>query len=554
MSKVRRVRGMVATLLAALVSTVLAVAINLATSQTSAWWIWPSVPILTLAVGLCDHLMGRTSRRTSDVEESTIETCAVTDIAAHLALDHHDGRLPTLLQVPDDLMGPTPTRYTRSHTALYVARDDIDGKLRDRLRVKTGTFTFIVVTGPSKAGKSRTALEAARFVHPDVPLLVPKNGRALAAIAKMEPALFQERLLIWLDDLTVADTDHLTYDVFDGFCSDVILLCTMQVIEWSRIVSATSEVSAASRWVLHMAEEFELNFTLTNGEKEKAWRLYPEERENLSADVRPVSIAEVLVGGDQLWAKYRAGRDDCPPGYAVVQAAIDWQRTGLVRPCPSSILFALYSLYLPGIKSNIIPTKENFSEGVRWAAEPLASQVALLRPCTEGHIEPERYWKAFDYVVAADDGQGGRVPRPLPMEVWNCVLDAVHPREALAVGMSAHLRGIDEAELAAFTMLANSDDPDASAGALNVGSWYADRGELDKARSFFKMAMDSEHPYDAPAAALCLGDLLTENKLIDEARSAYSIATRYPESEEGKLATTRLTRLRETPRVSRRRW
>jgi predicted negative regulator of RcsB-dependent stress response len=120
--------------------------------------------------------------------------------------------------------------------------------------------------------------------------------------------------------------------------------------------------------------------------------------------------------------------------------------------------------------------------------------------------------------------------------------------------MSAHLRGVVDAEKAAFLKLAESDDPDASAGALNVGSLLADIGDLDGARAAFQMAIDSGHPYDAPAAAVCLGDLLAEHHDDDGARLAYQIAIDSSNREEADRATEKLQRLRRTPRESRRRW
>jgi hypothetical protein len=47
--------------------------------------------------------------------------------------------------------------------AEYVPR----GEVEDRLRAALGKSSFILVFGPARAGKSRTALEAARQILPD---------------------------------------------------------------------------------------------------------------------------------------------------------------------------------------------------------------------------------------------------------------------------------------------------------------------------------------------------------------------------------------------------
>lgn len=451
------------------------------------------------------------------------------------------GRLPLLSELTDNSLGPTPTTHSVRGTTPYVGRTTIDSKLRSALSQNDGeTVTFLVLVGPSKSGKSRTALEAARAVLPNAPMLVPRSGSALSEIVQLDPPQLAAAapFLIWLDDLTVADTDYLTWDVFDRLQGRASVLGTMRDMRWDEIYYSGSEIAAASRSALYRAEKFELRFGLTAAELAQAREHYPDHRSTLNVGGDSVSIAEVLVGGEQLWSKYCAGRDQCPEGHALVQAAIDWQRAGVVRACPEPDLFGLYGLYLSRIRINLEPTRESFIEGLRWASEPVASQVALLRPTIDQSTE--RSWSAFSYLVAAEDGQGDRPPRPIPDDLWAMVLARTPPWEALAIGMSAHLRGFAEAEEAAFLKLAESDDPNASAGALNVGTLRAARGDVDGAVTAFRMAIDSGHPYDAPAAAVSLGDMLATNHDSDGAAKAYNIAIESSNEEEASRAVERL--------------
>jgi hypothetical protein len=52
----------------------------------------------------------------------------------------------------------------------YVPRE-MDGKLEDALKRKP----FVLVVGPSKAVKSRTACEAVRKLAPSAPLVIPRT-------------------------------------------------------------------------------------------------------------------------------------------------------------------------------------------------------------------------------------------------------------------------------------------------------------------------------------------------------------------------------------------
>ena len=76
----------------------------------------------------------------------------------------------------------------------YILRD-IDNELRRQLQ----SGGFIIVTGDSTAGKSRTAYEAMRATVPDHLLLMPANREALpTALSRM---LRESRCILWLDDV-----------------------------------------------------------------------------------------------------------------------------------------------------------------------------------------------------------------------------------------------------------------------------------------------------------------------------------------------------------------
>jgi hypothetical protein len=94
----------------------------------------------------------------------------------------HDGQLPRLSTLSPYRLGASPSRYGDDEhrgSDPYVCRE-VDEKLDEALAEKP----FVLVVGDSKAGKSRTAYEAARRlaaagVRHDPVVLMPKGAAAV---------------------------------------------------------------------------------------------------------------------------------------------------------------------------------------------------------------------------------------------------------------------------------------------------------------------------------------------------------------------------------------
>jgi len=93
----------------------------------------------------------------------------------------------------------------------------------------------------------------------------------------------------------------------------------------------------------------------------------------------------------------------------------------------------LFPLYLHAVRTGLPPTDERFNEGIKWATDPVASQVALLRPV--GPSQGMSRWIIFDYVVTADEGDGS-YDRPIPAELWNELIEIIPARDTLALGIA----------------------------------------------------------------------------------------------------------------------
>jgi tetratricopeptide (TPR) repeat protein len=466
------------------------------------------VGFLSAAVGRVAELREKRARQVADWQATV----------RRLIREFPDGRLPPLSTLPDEAMGPTPTRYTLEGHAPYVKRPTADDRLTALLGASGPPFPFVVVVGRSKAGKSRTAVQAARslWASQDPVVVVPENGEALAVLMRLDPPLQLEpgSGVVWLDDLTAADLVHLSSDVLDAVTQKAPLIATMTDERWDQVRNSSGDVAATAQLALQRALPMPLRFELTEAEKAEASLLYPQEQV-------AASIAETLVAGEQLVDKYRAGSETEPTGHAIVQAAVDARRAGLYRPVTDAELRNLYPLYLRRLRIDLDPTDVLFAQGLSWAKKPIASQVALLRPATRSDG-----WDVLDYVVAVEDGQGGHQPRPVLDQMWQALIAAVTADDAFDIGLGAHLRNNVDATTAAFRKAADSGHPDlAPMAAIALGMLLAgEEGDVAGARAAYQFAIDSANPDAAPMAASRLGWLLAEQGDVAGARAAYQSA------------------------------
>ncbi|GAA5177275.1 hypothetical protein GCM10023322_01620 [Rugosimonospora acidiphila] len=426
-----------------------------------------------------------------------------------------NGMPPRLSALSDAALGTTETRYTRAGNDPYVHRPDTDRQLAQLFAAGGPPFGLVIVVGASKAGKSRTAAHAARAAlsQVDPPVLLPRNGEALAALMRLDqPIRLLVPTLVWLDDLTATDLSHLTGEVLDIVARHGWLVATMTEDRWNAIRNSSGDVAATARAALGRATKVELGFELNETEAAEAHRLYPGERVT-------ASIGETLVGGQWLMDRYRAGRTEQPAGYALVQAAVDARRIGLSRPISASELQRLFPLYLRRVRIDLDPTTALFNEGLTWAKQPVASQVALVTATSDGGFE------VLDYVLAVEDGQDNNSARSIPEQTWAEVIDAVPATDAYDIGIAAYLKGNLRSAVAAMCKAVDSGDAAvAPMASLSLGLLLAEQGDVTGARAAYQLAIDSGHTPAAPAAAFSLGGLLEGQGDVTGARAAYQLA------------------------------
>ncbi len=374
------------------------------------------------------------------------------------------GRLPRLSELADDVLGATPTRYSIGGHALYVARREADKQIRALLTAPGPLYPFVIVWGTTKAGKSRTLAEGLRaaFAHDPV-VLLPRDGQALAELARLGVGDLVEPLpaVVVLDDLSPAGLEALTTEVLDRVGGWAVIAATMTAQRRQDVLKTGSEVGAAARTALERrSRQYELASGPPDGaEKADAERLYPGERFD-------GSIAETLVGGRELIARYKASHDSDPAGCALLRAAIDCRRAGLSRPVAEAELRRLFPLYLHAVRIGLLPTNEQFTEGIQWATKPVTSQVALLRRANPGEQPPS--WTVLDHAVTADEGHRGHPPRPVPAETWVELIHVIPAQDTFEVGMAAYTSHEITAAVTAFRTATTCDDQ-APMAARNLG-------------------------------------------------------------------------------------
>jgi hypothetical protein len=396
--------------------------------------------------------------------------------------------------------------------APYVTRD-VDAEIRSTLRAAAARTrpTLVVVSGASKTGKSRTALEAAAAALPDAWLLSPRDAPSLAriALAPCPRDLETGARVIWLDDIEgfsrpgVGGLSTETLRAFANWPQPVIVLATHggkgQLLagpEAARFRDTTSDLLTRCE-----PAPFRLSPELTADETRRL-EAHPHYANDVASRMAREGIGEFMIAAPRLVDRLEHERE-CPEGPAVTWAAIDCQRAGILSPLPVEWLREMFACYLVGA-----PSPDRFARGLDWATRPLYSRVApLLRP----DRQLDRY-RAYDYLV-----EYAAQSRASPNEiVWDAVVDrlATGADDLLAIGINAYLAGsLSRAERAFL----RADDLGSARAAYSLGVLLEQQGDLQGAEAAHRRG-DERGSADA---ATNLGVLLHERGELEAAEAAY---------------------------------
>jgi hypothetical protein len=362
----------------------------------------------------------------------------LTGLEELLELPPIGGRLPRVKEIDPYSLGVTLSSYAgrRDGSDRYVERD-----CDERLQTSVRQNTFTVVVGPSKAGKSRTAYEAAVRVLGDARLVVPRfQMRSLPNLARDELIVGEKDVVvIWLDDLDrfLVPTEGFDLAVLRRLTSRkgrTVLLATLRR-ERRRQLAQAGELERGIRLLLNGANLVSLESRLTSAERQAATHCYPGMNFSIAG------IGELLASVPELRRIYE---DALPIELALVQAAIDWARAGIQRPIPEAELRDLAAEYLLVSRpQHPSPPPADLSAALDWATTNIGGQhghVSLLR--AERLSDGSLAYRAFDYLIALDDGQDGG-NRPIPEIAVDFIRNRVSPEEALLLGRQAEVRSVE---------------------------------------------------------------------------------------------------------------
>jgi hypothetical protein len=442
------------------------------------------------------------------------------------------GRVPRVAEVsPYGIVGVTPSKHLEGDPfPPYVGRD-VDHLLDELLRQRG----VALVTGASKAGKSRTAFEAVRRVFPASKLIVPTAcTKALTSLLGDPPfGRSPDPPVLWLDELDrflgdVTGFDHALLDWLERGDGRMVIVGTINLTRREDVLGTEGQIGRAARLLLEHADQILVSTHLSRRERAEAEWLYPGQ-----PFVR--GIGEELVDTAALERAYDAGRTAVPIGWALLQAAVDWRRAGMLRAIPEADLRDLCPWYL-----DTVPTAAQHAEGLAWACRQVAPPIALLRTIGRPRF---RSFRPFDHIVAYADWHIAGPARRIPHGSWDVIVAKTSPEEAARVGFTAYSRGDHLAADAAWSRASASGDQEVapwSAQQLRVlrgrprhtGRARPALERLREPRRSTSLA-SSNHPVGAASEPPNLGGPLARLSGMPHARPRvleYVLAARRPEA------------------------
>ena len=353
----------------------------------------------------------------------------------------------------------------RVHTAQtlvpYIKRDQ-----QDALEAAVGPGKAALVVGHSMSGKTRLAAEVVKRKFPETLLLPAESGKALREL--FDGGLDPAGIVVWLDDLErFLGADGLTIGLLNRLTDGgAIVAATIRVEQRERYRPGDTLRDHRSGKCSSTSSEIMLERRLTDSELVRV-------RETVSdpgvlAAVNHYGLAEYLGAGPEALDKFENGKTVSPVGYALVRAAVDWQRTGLTRPVSEQVLVTMLLTYLAD-RPDVPRTDQEIEKGLAWATTKINETVALLGQVFTGSNEP--VFMAFDYLV----DQLKITSAPVPNPMWSLALEQAELTELTVIGLTAYRAG-----------------------------------NLAIAETAWRRATKESRPYEVPLTELNLGWLLAE--------------------------------------------
>ena len=419
-----------------------------------------------------------------------------------------DGRLPQVAGLDPYSLGTTPSAYGNAET--YGQRDEyVPRAIDESLASALHPGRLVVLVGPSKAGKTRTAFEVLR--RHDLwrsALLAAPVRQSVDQLAGHSALGSAGPLVIWLDDLQrfLPPDGELSQSVISRLADrpgPTLLLATLRTEQREFLRGGDGELTREVRMVLDNAFPIELASTRDDpAEQARAAAAYPE------AASGPEGLAEILAGAPELLRRYRAAATADPPLHMLVQTCVDWARCTLAGPIPELDLLAIARDALWERRADLDLSNGVMGEALRQARTPIAGggQVALLG--TRRMSGGSRGYEAFDYLVAADDGQAGGSSRLVTQATWQRFLDRATDEDATGIAFRADQRDNIPVAVEAGRRAAKAGDTEAQNLLGLVLATRLDPPELAEARTWLTQAAKAGNVEAQNSLGLLLGSIL----------------------------------------------
>lgn len=398
----------------------------------------------------------------------------------------------------------------------YIKRAN-DGKLDIALQ---NNF-FVLISGPSKAGKTRTAYELLVRNLPDSEVVVPTSPESIRELILHLETLTQRArsTVLWLDNLeTFLRTGRFTNNEVNTVqeITGLKIVATIRSEELGRIIQSDpghdledsitgpgtelpdqsregSEISGLASTrpelripnkVLRMgrsapemsrnADEviargvrIELSAEMNAVEKTEAKRLYPHMKFSKG-------LGESFIAGSQLKQRFDMSDNSVK---SVVRAAFDWSRTGM-RAIDREDLSTLFEIYFKEAEPLRDPPPDLFEKALLRAREPIATYSAMLEPAELG--DDKKRFRVPDYLTEYIATQSSEMPEL----IWEMALKRVDlPEQYGLLGWTAGSQGISHIQEKAYRMGKELKD---LLSTFNLGVLVRDRGDTEEAIKLFR--------------------------------------------------------------------
>ena len=265
--------------------------------------------------------------------------------------------------------------------------------------------------------------------------------------------------------------------------------------------------------VIARFNEISLELCLTSPELDRV-RAAVDDPAVLAA-VDHYGLAEYLGAGPEALDKFERGETTSPIGHALVQAAIDWSRTGLIHPVPQQVLTTMLPAYLAD-RPDVLCTDQTINEGLTWATKPINQTVALL-----GQVDANQHlFKAFDYLI----DQFTHTDTLVPDSMWILALEQSEPAELNRIGLAAYqadkLTIADTAYRRVLGSAADSGDADMVSRILSILAQLYVQIILKEIIAVFPQASDSSHAEVIPGTAINMGGMLQKRGDLERPKTA----------------------------------